>query len=144
VQYLTGFRADLAAIGSICRETGTLFVVDGIQGLGAFPLNVKRCGIHALAADGHKWLTGPEGAGFLFVDDAVLDQITPREVGWLSVAPWEDYTAARRAAANPAPLEWRPGAARFESGSLNTAGLVGLGAAVELLLSVGVEAVAAH
>ncbi|MGH9520049.1 MAG: aminotransferase class V-fold PLP-dependent enzyme, partial [Terriglobales bacterium] len=83
VQYLSGLRADLAAIGAICRETGTLFVVDGIQGLGAFPIDVKACGIHALANGAQKWLMAPEGAGFLFLDQAVLEQFQPREVGWL-------------------------------------------------------------
>lgn len=144
VQYLSGFRADLAAIGQICRETRTLFVVDAIQGLGAFPLDAKRCGIHALAADGHKWLTGPEGAGLLFVDAVVVDQITPPEVGWLSVAAWEDFSAPQAAASSPAPLAWRPGAARFECGTLNTVGIIGLAAAVELLLSVGIETIAEH
>lgn len=144
VQYLTGFRADLAAIGSICRETGTLFVVDGIQGLGAFPLNVKRCGIHALAADGHKWLTGPEGAGFLFVDEAVLDQVAPSSVGWLSVEAWEDFAAALHAARAPAGLRWRAGAARFECGTLNMVGTVGLAAAIQLLCDAGIERIANH
>ncbi|MGH9483121.1 MAG: aminotransferase class V-fold PLP-dependent enzyme, partial [Terriglobales bacterium] len=85
VQYLSGFRADLEAIGELCHEAGALFVVDAIQGLGAFPVDVRRAGIHALAADGHKWLTGPEGAGFLYVSPELLDQLTPAEVGWLSV-----------------------------------------------------------
>src|SRR5438445_8304061 len=61
VQYLNGYRADLEAIGEICRRHGCFFVVDAIQGLGAFPLNVRKAGIHALASDGHKWLLGPEG-----------------------------------------------------------------------------------
>ena len=143
VQYVSGFRADLGAIGAICRETGTWFLVDAIQGLGAFPVDVKRAGIHALAADGHKWLTAPEGAAFLFVDEALLPHLTPTEVGWLSVAAWDDITASQRAAA-AGSLTWRPGAARFECGTLNYVGLIGLGAAVELLLSVGIEAIAAH
>jgi cysteine desulfurase/selenocysteine lyase len=63
VQYLTGFRADLAGIGEICRRRGCFFFVDAIQGLGAFPLNVEQMRIDALSADGHKWLLGPEGCG---------------------------------------------------------------------------------
>src|SRR5204862_3971550 len=55
VQYLSGFRADLQAIGEICRRRGVFFFVDAIQGLGICPLDVYGCGIHALAADGHKW-----------------------------------------------------------------------------------------
>jgi len=144
VQYLSGFRADVEAIGQICHETGTLLMVDAIQGLGAFPLNVKQCKIHFLAADGHKWLTGPEGAGFAFVDESVLDQLTPREIGWLSVANWEDFTAAAQASAVAGSLMWQAGARRFECGTYNTAGLIGLGTAVDLLLEIGVEATAQH
>lgn len=144
VQYLSGLRADLAAMGAICRETGTLLVVDGIQGLGAFPLDVKACGIHALAAGSHKWLMGPEGAGFLFLDQAILDRVQPREVGWLSVAAWDNYDAALIPAREQAELVWRPDASRFECGMRNSLGIYGLGASVELLQSVGTEAIAGH
>lgn len=65
VQYLSGFRADMKAIGEICRRRGCFFLVDAIQGLGAFPLNVRESNIDALAADGHKWMLGPEGCGIL-------------------------------------------------------------------------------
>ena len=59
VQYLTGHRADLNSIGEICRQRGVIFFVDAIQGLGAFPLDVRAANIGALAADGHKWLSRP-------------------------------------------------------------------------------------
>lgn len=144
VQYLNGFRAPLAEIGAICRETGTWLVVDGIQGLGAFPLDAPAWGIHALACGSHKWLTGPEGAGFLYVHPALLDQLTPPQPGWLSVAEWADFDAGAKAAASGAALAWRPGAARLECGMLNGSGLLGLGAAVELLLSADAGEAAAH
>jgi len=144
VQYLSGLRADVDALGAICRETGTWLVVDGIQGLGAVPLDVKRAGIHACAADGHKWLTGPEGAGFLFVDGAILEQLTPAEVGWFSVDQWEDFAAARRAADSGQPPPWRAGTARFECGSLNTCGVIGLGAAMDVLAGAGIDNIANH
>ena len=63
VQFASGFRADLDALGALCRERGVFFFVDAIQGLGAFPLDVQKTPIDALAADGHKWLLAPEGAG---------------------------------------------------------------------------------
>lgn len=144
VQYLSGLRADAAALGAMCRESGTLFVVDAIQGAGAVPIDVKAAGIHACAADAHKWLTGPEGAGFLFVDEAILDQLTPAEVGWFSVAAWEDFEAARHAAETGAWPAWRAGSARFECGSLNTCGALGLGAAAAMLLEAGIGNIHAH
>ena len=69
VQYLSGYRAPIEAIGEICRRSNCIFVVDAIQGLGAFPLDVRKCNIDALAADGHKWLLGPEGCGILYVSE---------------------------------------------------------------------------
>lgn len=144
VQYLSGHRIDAAAIGEICRQTGTIFVLDAIQGLGAFPVDVKRCGVGVLAADGHKWLTGPEGAGILFVDEALIDELKPREVGWMSVADYNDYTVAAGLARGAGELPWREGAGRYECGSYNTVGILGLGAAVGLLESAGADAIAAH
>ncbi|HEY8055124.1 MAG TPA: aminotransferase class V-fold PLP-dependent enzyme [Terriglobales bacterium] len=144
VQYLSGYRAPLAELGQICREAGTLLVVDGIQSLGAFPLDAPASGIHALACGGHKWLTGPAGAGFLYVEPGLLQQLIPAEPGWFSVDSWEDFDVGRRAAARSGPLTWRPGAARLECGMLNGAGLVGLGAAVDLLMQTGIPAIAGH
>ena len=77
VQYLSGFRADLNAIGEICRRHRCFFFVDAIQGLGAFPLDVEAAHIDALAADGHKWLLGPEGCGILYVRTSRQDSIFP-------------------------------------------------------------------
>lgn len=144
VQYLSGYRAPLAELGQICRETETLLVVDAIQSLGALPLNAPGCGIHALACGGHKWLTGPAGAGFLYVEPGLLQQLVPAEPGWFSVDEWEDFEVGRRAAAQSGPLTWRHGAARLECGMLNGAGLMGLGAAADLLLETGIAAIAEH
>ncbi|MGH9483715.1 MAG: aminotransferase class V-fold PLP-dependent enzyme [Terriglobales bacterium] len=143
VQYLNGFRAPLQALGEICRETGTWLVVDAIQGLGAFPLDVARCGIHALACGSHKWLTCPDGAGFLYVQPDLLQQLTPPEPGWLSVDNYLDFDAAQRMA-QTGQYVWRPGAARFECGAVNTTLFLGMGAAVKLLRSPGEDVVANH
>ncbi|MCL4402325.1 MAG: aminotransferase class V-fold PLP-dependent enzyme, partial [Acidobacteria bacterium] len=134
VQYLSGYRAGLEAIGAICRRHGCLFVVDAIQGLGAFPIDVKKCHIHALAADGHKWLLGPEGCGILYVSQDVQDQIDPVEFGWTNVAHYSDYASR--------DMTLRPDAGRYECGTLNTIGCYGLRAAIEFLLEVGVAEIA--
>ncbi len=80
VQFLSGFRADLAGIGEICRRQGVIFVVDAIQGLGAFPIDVQAAHIDALAADGHKWLLGPEGCGILYISRRLQEQVVPMEL----------------------------------------------------------------
>lgn len=131
VQYLSGFRADLEAIGEICHRHGCLLFVDAIQGLGAFPLDVGTARIHALAADGHKWLLGPEGCGVLYIQRDLQDSIEPVEFGYTNVAHFTDYSRRQTAL--------RPDAGRYEPGTLNTVGIAGLRAGLEFLLEVGVD-----
>jgi selenocysteine lyase/cysteine desulfurase len=131
VQYLSGYRADMNAIGEICRRRQCFFFVDAIQGLGVFPLDVEQAGIDALAADGHKWLLGPEGCGILYVRQKWQDSIRPVEFGWTNVAKYNDYASR--------DMTLRPDAGRYECGTLNTIGCYGLRAALEFILEVGVE-----
>ncbi len=132
VQYLSGFRLDLDAVGEICRRRGCLLVVDAVQGLGPFPVDVKRSGIHALSASGHKWLLGPEGCAFLYLDPALMEQLEVVEMGWTNVRGFPLYSTE---------LDLRPDAGRFECGTLNTIGCSGLKASIELFLEAGVEAI---
>ena len=92
---------------------------DAIQALGAFPLDVKKTPVDFLAADGHKWLLGPEGAGVLFVRREHLDLLRPLGVGWKSVVHSHDFTRIE--------LVLKDAAERYEGGSPNTAGFIGLG-----------------
>ena len=131
VQYLSGLRVDLNAIGEICHRNRCFFFVDAIQGLGAFPLNVRTAHIDALAADGHKWMLGPEGCGILYVQKDRQDSIFPKEFGWTNVAGYNDYASR--------DMTLRPDAGRYECGTLNTVGCFGLRASIEFLLEVGVE-----
>ena len=134
VNYLSGYRVDLEAIGEICHRHNCFYFVDAIQGLGVFPVDVRKAGIDALAADGHKWLLGPEGCGLLYVRQDVQDQIEPVEFGWTNVAGYADY--ANR------DMALRPNAGRYECGTLNTIGCFGLRASMEFLLEVGIERIA--
>ena len=85
VEFASGFRNDLDALGELCRERGVFFFVDAIQSLGVFPLDVQRTPIDALAADGHKWLLGPEGAGIGFIRREWVERLHPIGVGANSV-----------------------------------------------------------
>ena len=134
VQYLSGYRVNLQAIGEICASHGCLFLVDAIQGLGAFPIDVHLDDIDVLAADGHKWLLGPEGCGILYIRRDLQDEVEPVEFGWTNVAGYADYASRDMALRNDA--------GRYECGTLNTIGCYGLRAALELLLEVGVHNVA--
>ena len=133
VQYLSGYRVDLEKLGEICATHGCLFLVDAIQGLGAFPIDVHRADIDILAADGHKWLLGPEGCGVLYVRRDLQDEIEPVEFGWTNVAKYADYASR--------DMTLRDDAGRYECGTLNTIGCYGLHAAIELLLEIGIESV---
>ncbi|MBN1854615.1 MAG: aminotransferase class V-fold PLP-dependent enzyme [Pirellulales bacterium] len=135
VAYANGFRRDLAAIGQIAHRHGALFFVDAIQGLGVFPLDVKKAGIDCLAADGHKWMLAPEGAAIAYFHRDTLARLAPRGVGWHSVVHAGDFT-------NWA-VDWKPAAERYEGGSQNIVGTLGLGASLQLLLDLGVENLAA-
>ncbi len=134
VQFLSGYRADLVRIGEICRRRGAIFFVDAIQGLGAFPVDVQAANIDALAADGHKWLTGPEGLGILYISQAMQERVEPVEFGWASVARVGDYGFR--------DMTPHSTAARYECGTLNTISCYGLLAAIEFLLGVGIGNIA--
>ena len=131
VNYLSGYRVDLDAIGKLCRQHNCFFFVDAIQGMGAFPIDVRRSHIDALAADGHKWMLGPEGNGVLYVRRERLDEIEPVEFGWTNVANYGDYASR--------DMALRSDAGRYECGTLNTIGCFGQRAALEFLLEIGVD-----
>jgi selenocysteine lyase/cysteine desulfurase len=130
VEFATGFRNDLRAIGQLCRERGIYFCVDGIQGLGALDLKVTQSPVDFLAAGGPKWLMGPIGAGFFYCRQALIEKLIPSRVGWWGVVERDDFFCY------DSPL--REDARRFEEGSLNFLGIHGLGASLELLLEVGI------
>jgi selenocysteine lyase/cysteine desulfurase len=134
VQFLSGYRAPLEAIGEICHRNHCIFLVDAIQGLGAFPIDVRACRIHALAADGHKWLLGPEGQAILYISRELQDRVEPIEFGWTNVAKYNDYASR--------DMGLRQDAGRYECGTLNTVGCAGLKASVEFLLEVEVGRIA--
>ena len=136
VNYLSGYRVDLDRIGKVCHENACFFFVDAIQGMGALPLDVEAGYIDALAADGHKWMLGPEGNGVLYVRRKWLDSIEPVEFGWTNPAGYADYSSR--------DMTLRPDAGRYECGTLNTVGCFGLRAAIDFLLEVGIENVAAN
>ena len=126
VEFSNGFRNDLETIGNICKEKGIIFSVDGIQGVGALPLDVQKCNIDFLSNGGHKWLMGTMGAGFMYLSPALMQKIIPAFTGWLAVEDAWDFSEYR--------LELLPDARRFEYATANFMGISALSASVELLL----------
>ena len=136
VEFASGFRNDIQALGEICREGDIWFVVDAIQSLGAIEVDVKSANIDILAADGHKWLLAPEGAAIFYCADEKRERLINTNVGWASVVNPRDFLNY--------DLTQKPDATRFEEGSYNSVGLYGLRAAIELLLEIGIPAIEAH
>jgi cysteine desulfurase / selenocysteine lyase len=110
--------------------------VDAIQGLGPLLIDVRRTPVDFLAADGHKWLLGPETAGFLYVRQDWIDRLRPIGVGWHSVVG--SYNSPRN------DFRLKPSAERWEGGSFNMPGLQCLGASLSLFHEVGPELASAR
>jgi selenocysteine lyase/cysteine desulfurase len=148
VQWSNGFRADLDAIGGFCRERGLWFIVDGIQQLGAFPIDVGRTPIDVLVTGGHKWLNAPFGAGFMYLNPDVRDRLRSPVAGYLSVNPpeggWAEYF--RTPSITPLqPVHFTREARRYETGGTgNYPGMVGLAASLSLIDGLGPAVIARH
>jgi selenocysteine lyase/cysteine desulfurase len=132
VHYATGARTDVDAIGRYLQSRGILFCVDAIQSLGALALSARH--VDFMVADAHKWLLGPQGIGVLFVRRAHFAQLEPVLVGWKSVRAERDFVQHE--------LDFADSARRYEPGSLNALGLVGLHAALAMLQRLGIDAIA--
>ncbi len=132
--FISGHRLEHDAIGKFLRERNILFCLDAIQTLGAFPTGVEQ--VDFLAADAHKWLLGPCGAGLFYVKKELHEKFNPPIYGWHNVR-CPDFVAQEK-------IEFRSGSKKFEAGTHNLVGLTGLIAALELALEIGVEAIAAE
>jgi len=85
VQYHNGYRYDAAELVKLCHRFGVFVLLDGTQGVGVVPLDVKKAGVDALACGGQKWLFCQTGSGFLYVSPQPVRRIEPALIGWLSV-----------------------------------------------------------
>jgi selenocysteine lyase/cysteine desulfurase len=130
--FVSGYRLELEPIGKALRERGILFCVDAIQTVGAFPTDFSNADF--AAADSHKWLLGPCGAGLLYVRADSQERFRPPIYGWHNVK-CPDFVAQEQ-------IVLRSGAARYEAGTQNLLGLVGLVTSMELLLELGVDNIA--
>jgi len=135
VQYARGLRLDLQRLGQGCRERGVLFCVDGIQGLGALPFDLAQMPADFVAADGHKWMLGPEGLALFWCRPALRETLRLTQFGWHMVEDMGDYDRE----------DWQPAqsARRFECGSPNLLAAHALEASLSLLQEVGMAQVEA-
>ena len=132
--FFTGYRIDVDAIGALLHERGVLFSLDAIQTLGAFPTRVTH--VDFLSADAHKWMLGPCAAGIVFVKRAHFEMLRPTLLGaWNVVSP--NFQTQDE-------IAFVPTAQRYEPGVLNIIGIYGMKAAIELLMSAGIDAIGAR
>ena len=136
VQFFTGHRTDLGAIGRFCRERDILFVVDAIQCIGHIAIDVQAMGIDILATGGQKSLLALPGTGFMYVRDAIAEAARPRLIHSNATVDYLHWLAY-----DLTPL---PGAARFMSGTPNLPGIVGIGASLTLIEELDVNHIDAH
>ncbi len=136
VSNVLGTINDLEKIAKIAREVGARLLVDGAQSVPHMPVDVKKIGADFLAFSGHKML-GPTGIGVLFMKREIEEKIEPFFGGGGTIS---DVDCGEEGCS----VEWAPIPLRFEAGTPNIAGAIGLAAAVDYLEKVGMEAVRSH
>ncbi|MCA9532411.1 MAG: aminotransferase class V-fold PLP-dependent enzyme [Myxococcales bacterium] len=142
VQFKSGLQMPLAEMARRCHERGAELFVDAIQGFGATPISTTM-GFDYLAAGGHKWLMGVEGAGLLYVRRERMSQLLPRLAGWLGHEHAFDFLVR-----GPGHLRYdaafRRDAEVFEPGTQNVLGYEALGVGIIPAETLGVAAIHAH
>lgn len=139
VQYASGYMADIATFGHACRARDVLFVVDAIQALGAVSLKPASAGVDLLASGGQKWLCGPWGSGFVWMDPRHLEAFDPPMVSWLAMRDALEFQKVR-------DYQWDlvEDGRRFELATLGIQDHLGLAHSLELFLEMGPGPVREH
>lgn len=132
VNFVTGFKLDVSSIGEYLSQRNIMFCIDGVQSLGALPIDIRY--VDCLASSSHKWLLGPLGIGILYIKKKHLGTLTPVLAGWKCVQSNKNYLSYN--------LCFQDSARCFEPGGMNVLGMEGLRAALKLLLDIGIESIA--
>lgn len=133
VQFITGYRADVNAIGELCRQKGILFCVDAIQAAGNVQIDVEKMKVDFLAGGTHKWLLGMQAMSYFYLTEELQNRVKTKIVGWTSVVdPWNllDYN-----------LTLLKNADRFQSGTFNDIGMAAIDASLDLFFDYGMDKV---
>lgn len=131
VQFLSGYRIDVDAIGELCKQKGIIFCVDAIQGTGVVQIDVKKSRIDFLAGGTQKWLMSSQGLSYLYLTEELQQKINQKNVGWTSVKnAWNllHYD-----------LTLKPDAERFQNGTSNALGIAVFDASLDLFLGFGMQ-----
>lgn len=145
VQWCSGYRLDMTALGDLCRQRGIWLVVDAIHEVGAMQVDVQQQYSDFFIAGGHKWLNAPYGCGLMHLSERVLSELQPNSYGYLTLSEpeggWGEYF--RTPSITPyRPYEFPATAKTFEiGGTANYPGAVGLGKSLKLINQVGPQVV---
>lgn len=139
VQFASGARVDVKALGTICRRHGVFFVVDAIQGLGPLRVNLRETPVDIFTSGAQKWLVGPWGSAFVYVRRELIDMLDPHDVSWLAVKGSDDFSRL-----TDYDLTWRDDARKFEFITLPYQDFAGMNASLSLIHELGADAVSAH
>ena len=146
VQWSHGFRMDIAALSTLCRDRRIWFVVDAIQQLGAVPFDVLATPVDLLACGGHKWLNAPFGCGFLYIRRERMAELRPPLAGYLAVETpeggWGNYF--QTPSIQPVrDYRYVNAARQYEAGgTANYPGAIGLAASLRMILELGQDRIA--
>jgi selenocysteine lyase/cysteine desulfurase len=140
VSYTNGLAIELARMGELAHRQGSIFLVDGTQGVGAVELNLHELPVDVLAVAAYKWLLGPYGTGFVYLSSGVQDHLDLPVVNWLSVEGSEDFDAL------PMDEFTLPRSARVFDvpGTANFLNLYALEASLQYVQEAGVGVVSRH
>ncbi|MEQ1883614.1 MAG: aminotransferase class V-fold PLP-dependent enzyme [Bryobacteraceae bacterium] len=140
VNYATGFRPPLGEISrfiaSLPKDTRPVLFVDGTQSAGALRFNIAETPVDVYAVHAYKWLISPNGAGFFYIAPELRARITPSVVGWRSDRNWRNVDHL----SHGTPV-FKDSAEKYEGGGLPSALLYAMEASVQLIQSLGTDAI---
>lgn len=129
ISNVTGNITDIKAVGKFCREKNLLFIVDASQSAGFMKIDVEECNINILCFTGHKSLFGIQGTGGIYVEEGILlNPLLEGGTGSFSKLPRQPKTMPEL----------------LECGTINTPGILALGAGIDFINSVGIENIQKH
>ncbi|MFX1606643.1 MAG: aminotransferase class V-fold PLP-dependent enzyme [Promethearchaeota archaeon] len=128
IQFGSGFRVDLTKLSKLAHDNSAILVVDIIQAAGCFNTDLKKLGVDFATGQAAKWLLGPIGAGYIYVNQSVMDNLSPRFIGWWGVENLMEFEYSDRT-----PL---PDARKFQVGSPAMVAYVGLLESLKTLLQI--------
>lgn len=130
VCYTNGYRFNLREVADIAHEHGAKVLVDATQAVGALQVDYDKDDVDFVAVAPYKYLMGPTGLAFLYVDEESIPELTPDRVGWKNQI-WEGD--------NPEESTSKGSAEKFEYGTINFQGVYALMRSIEYLNKIGMN-----